>query len=251
MKIFAVYNIKGGVGKTTTSVNLACLSASEGSRTLLWDLDPQGGASYYMCVKQKIKGGSDQRLKPKTKITDAVKMTGYPNLDLLPSDISNRRMDFIIHNKKKPLAVLRKQVAPLRKRYDHLFLDCPPDLSMVAENVFNMADVLLVPLIPTTLSLRAYNKLVRFLVKNRTNKRLKVLPFFNQVNLTKPIHRVVTRNVQEKHPIFLKDSIVDSNIIEAMGVKRAPIFNYANESDEAEAFRALWSEIKTRTHKEK
>ncbi|MBF0589433.1 MAG: ParA family protein [Magnetococcales bacterium] len=251
MKIFAVYNIKGGVGKTTTSVNLSCLSAADGSRTLLWDLDPQGGASYYMCVKTKIKGGSEQLLKRRFKVTDAVKMTGYPNLDLLPSDLSNRRMDFIMHNKKKPLEVLEKQIKPLRKQYDHLFLDCPPDLSMVAENVFNIADVLLVPLIPTTLSLRAYNKLVRFLVKNRTNKRLKVLPFFNQVNLTKPIHRVVTRNVREKHPIFLADPIIDSNIIEAMGIKRAPIFNYANDSEEAESFRSLWREIKERTHQEK
>lgn len=247
MKIYAVYNLKGGVGKTTTAVNLAYLSAGDGARTLIWDLDPQGGTSYYLCVKPKVKGGSKSLVQKKADITSLLRMTGYPNLDLLPADISNRKMDHHLRNASKPQNALENRVKPLRKMYDHLILDCPPDLSLVAENVFQMAHVLLVPLIPTTLSLRAYNRLVRFLVSKRTNKRLKVLPFFNQVNLNKPIHQVVTRNVRAKHPIFLKEPIPDSNVIEAMGVKRAPVFNFAPDSPEANSFRNLWAEIKERS----
>ncbi|MBF0183073.1 MAG: ParA family protein [Magnetococcales bacterium] len=246
MKIFSVYNIKGGVGKTTTSVNLAYLSAAAGAQTLIWDLDPQGGTSYYLCVKPKIKGGSDELLQSKSRTMAQLRMTGYPNLDLLPSDISYRHLDAQLAKASKPIMGLERLVAPLGKQYDHLFIDCPPGLSLVIENVFQMTDVLLVPMIPTPLSLRAYNRLVQFLVKRRT-KKLRVLPFFNMVNQEKPIHRVVTRNIGEKHPIFLKNSIPESTMMEAMGVKRSPIFTYARDSSEADNFRTLWQEIQERS----
>ena len=242
MKIFSVYNIKGGVGKTTISVNMAYLSAAAGARTLIWDLDPQGGTSYYLCVKPKVKGGSEDLLRGKAKTLAQLRMTGYPNLDLLPADISYRNFDTQLAKSSKPTRGLERLVSPLAKQYDHLFVDCPPGLSLVTENVFRMTDVLLVPLIPTPLSLRAYNRLVQFLVKRRT-KKLRVLPFFNMINLEKPIHRVVTKNVGDKHPIFLKTTVPESTLIEAMGVKRSPIFTYARESQEADSLRALWREI--------
>ena len=245
MKIFAVYNIKGGVGKTTTAVNLAYLSANEGARTLIWDLDPQGGTSYYFCVQPKVKGGAKSLLKGNSDLNALLRMTGFPNLDILPADMSYRHMDQHISKSSKPHKVLGSVLEPLADQYDHIFLDCPPDIALVAENVFEMADVLVVPLIPTTLSLRAYNRLVRFLVKRRP-KQLVILPFFNLVDDKKPIHRAVTNNVRSKHPIFLKESIPSGNVIEAMGVKRAPIFTYARESVEADAYRALWNEIRER-----
>ncbi|MBF0612628.1 MAG: ParA family protein [Magnetococcales bacterium] len=245
MKIFASYNIKGGVGKTTCAVNLAYLSAQEGARTLIWDLDPQGGTSYYMCVKPKVEGGAKGLLEGKGDVGQSLRMTGYPNLDLLPADISLRMLDVEIHDMKKPDHAFEKTLKHLAKDYDNLFLDCPPNLSQTAEQIFRIADVLLVPLIPTTLSLRAYNRLVEFLSANRS-KKLRVIPFFNQVNMDKPIHRAVVNNVREKHSIFMKNIIPDSSVIEAMGVKRSPVCSFAKESDEAKAFRALWSEMKER-----
>ncbi|MBF0627311.1 MAG: ParA family protein [Magnetococcales bacterium] len=245
MKIFSLYNIKGGVGKTTTAVNLAYLSASEGARTLIWDLDPQGSTSYYLCVKPSIKGGTKELLGGRPDPQSALRMTGFPNLDLLPADITYRHMETQIDHQSKPLLALQRILKPLQKQFDHVFVDCPPGIGMVAENVFHMSDVLLIPLIPTPLSLRAYNSLVQFLVKRRAN-RLQVLPFFNMINDHKPIHRVVTRNVFGKHPIFLQSIIPESNIIEAMGVKRSPVFSYARESQEATAYRNLWNEIKQR-----
>ncbi|MEO5378370.1 MAG: ParA family protein [Magnetococcus sp. DMHC-6] len=247
MKIFAVYNLKGGVGKTTTSVNLSYLSAMEGARTLIWDLDPQGGTSYYLCVKPKIKGGTRELLQSKPPLDSLLRMTGYPNLDMLPSDISYRNMDSILQEShQKPGSVLGQFLKPLANKYDHIFLDCPPGLSLVTENVFQLADVLIIPLIPSPLSLRAYNRLVQFLVKQRS-KKLVVLPFFNLVNMNKPIHQVVIKNVIEKHRIFLKQSLPDSNIIELMGIKRSPIFTYAKQSEEAKALQALWQEILSRS----
>lgn len=245
MKIYSVYNIKGGVGKTTTSVNLAYLSAAGGARTMLWDLDPQGGTSYYLCVKPKVKGGAKGLIRQETEFDELLKMTGYPNLDLLPADISYRNMDQYLARESKPLNGLHRILRPLRKQYDHVILDCPPGLTTITENVFKVTDVLLVPLIPTPLSLRAYNRLVQFLAKRKT-KKMQIVPFFNMVNLKKPIHRVVTKNVHEKHKIFLRNTIPESTIIEAMGVKRSPIFTYARESAEVAAFKGLWKEIQER-----
>ncbi|MBF0455690.1 MAG: ParA family protein [Magnetococcales bacterium] len=250
MKIYSVYNIKGGVGKTTTSVNLAYLSASAGARSMIWDLDPQGGTSYYLCVKPKVKGGAKGLIRKKPAFDDLLKMTGYPNLDLLPADISYRNMDQFLEREDKPTHGLHRILRPLRHQYDNIFLDCPPGLTTITENVFRVTDVLLVPLIPTPLSLRAYNRLVQFLVKRRT-KKLQVIPFFNMVNTTKPIHRIVTKNVHAKHPIFLRNTIPESTIIEAMGIKRSPIFTYARESDEADSFRGLWKEIQQRENSKK
>ncbi len=250
MKIFSVYNIKGGVGKTTTSVNLAYLSAAEGARSMIWDLDPQGGTSYYLCVKPKLKGGAKGLLRRKPQFDDLLKMTGYPNLDLLPADISYRNMDQYLEQESKPTHGLNRIVKPLSNRYDHVFIDCPPGLTTITENVFKVTDVLLVPLIPTPLSLRAYNRLVKFLVKRRS-KKLQVVPFFNMVNANKPIHRIVTKNVHKKHPIFLRSTIPESTMIEAMGIKRSPIFTYGRESAEAEAFGKLWQEIQKRQNTRK
>jgi chromosome partitioning protein len=250
MKIYSVYNIKGGVGKTTTAVNLAYMSAATGARSMIWDLDPQGGTSYYLCVKPKVKGGAKGLIQQKAPFENLLKMTGYPNLDLLPADISYRNMDHYLEKESKPTNGLHRILQPLKNRYDNVFLDCPPGLTTITENVFKISDVLLVPLIPTPLSLRAYNRLVQFLVKRRT-KKLQVVPFFNMVNVNKPIHRIVTKNVHQKHPIFLRSSIPESTIIEAMGIKRSPIFTYARESAEATAFKDMWKEVKQREKNQK
>ncbi|OSM04361.1 ParA family protein [Magnetofaba australis] len=246
MKIYAVYNLKGGVGKTTTAVNLAWLSAQEGARTLLWDLDPQGSSSYYMCVSPKVKGGLKGLIRRKHDLDDLLRMSGYANLDVLPADLSYRNLDIHLHHAKHGEEALLRILKPLRQSYDRVILDCPPGLSALAENIFRMSDALTLPMIPTTLSLKAYNRLIEFLNQKRSEK-LKVLPFFNQVSAAKPIHKVVSRTVPLKHPAFLKATIPDSNLIEAMGMKRAPLLAYAPTSEEAQAYRNLWSAILART----
>ncbi|MBF0143408.1 MAG: ParA family protein [Magnetococcales bacterium] len=245
MKVFAVYNIKGGVGKTTSAVNLAYLSAAGGKSTLLWDLDPQGGASYFLGVKARVKGGAKQLLKEEESLPSAVRLTGFHNLDIVPADLSYRHWDSRIQREEKPHQVLRRLVKPLADQYDHLFLDSPPGLTLLTENIFRLADVLLVPLIPTTLSLRSYNRLVRYLVKHRPG-RFRVMPFFNLVNPEKVLHQVVLEALLDRHPIFLKTTIPEAGLIETMGVKRAPLFSFARQSEPAEAYRCLWKEIRRR-----
>ncbi|MBF0623595.1 MAG: ParA family protein [Magnetococcales bacterium] len=250
MRIFGIYNIKGGVGKTTTTVNLAFLSAREGARTLIWDLDPQGGTSYFLCIKPKVPGGAKALLQGKPRPEPLVRSTGYQGLDLLPADLSYRHMDRHLTaegmDDKAALKRFTRLLKPLSRHYDHLFLDCAPGLSAVAENVFRLSNVLLVPMLPSPLSLRAYNRLVRFL-NRRPSPRLKVAPFFNLVNSDKTIHRVVIDRVLERHPVFMRTHLPDSHVIEAMGVKRSPLFTFAPNTAEARAYRELWEEIKGRT----
>ena len=177
MKVIATYNIKGGVGKTATAVNLAWLAAREGAPTLVWDLDPQGAASYYYRIKPKIKGGGKRLVQGKRDLDGFIRGTDYELLDLLPADFSYRNMDLYLEQTKKPIHQLHKLLRPFRSEYYYVFLDCPPSISLVSENIFDAADVVMVPTIPTTLSLRTYQQIKKFF-KQQDLDTVKVLPFF-------------------------------------------------------------------------
>ncbi len=163
MTIVALYSNKGGVGKTAAAVNLAYLAAQGSAITLLCDLDAQGSSTYYFRVKPGIKRKARGLTKGSRKIDASIKGTDYANLDLLPADFSHRNLDITYDKAKKSTRQLHKVLTPLESTYDYLFLDCPPTLNLLAENVFATADCVLVPLIPTTLSLRAHEQLLQFL----------------------------------------------------------------------------------------
>ncbi|MEW8561954.1 MAG: AAA family ATPase, partial [Candidatus Thiodiazotropha sp.] len=107
MHILGVYNIKGGVGKTATAVNLSYLAARQGYRTLIWDLDPQAAATFYFRIQPKVKK-SKKLLAGKIDLDDVVKATDFENLDMLPADFSYRNMDLRLEDAKKPTKQLLK-----------------------------------------------------------------------------------------------------------------------------------------------
>lgn len=245
MKIIACYNIKGGVGKTATAVNLAYLCARDGHATLVWDLDPQAAASFYFRVKPKVKGGGAQLLRRKGALDDAIKATDYDHLDLIPADFSYRNMDLILEDFSKSNKRLAKLLKPLRGDYEYLFLDCPPGISLVSENILAAADVLLVPTIPTTLSLRTLVQLQQF----RADRKLRgpiILPFFSMVDMRKNLHRLIVERPPTAIENLLKQTIPYASEVERMGVHREPVDSFAHGSRAAQAYRALWEEIKTR-----
>lgn len=244
MKVIAIYNIKGGVGKTATAVNLSYLASLDGASTLIWDLDPQGAASYYFRIKAKIKGGGQKLVEGKRGLDNAIKGTDYEQLDLLPADFSYRNMDFFVEMTKKPEQRLNKLLKPLAREYDYVFLDCPPSISSASESVFDVADVLLVPTIPTTLSLRTYKQIMKFF-KQENYDSMKILPFFAMVDLRKQMHRLIV-----EYPPSFMSSILESYIpyaseVERMGINRAPVGDFAAHSRAANCYKSMWEEIKS------
>ncbi|MCP5156569.1 MAG: AAA family ATPase, partial [Ectothiorhodospiraceae bacterium] len=136
MNSVALYHLKGGVGKTATAVNLACLAAREGQRTLLWDLDPQGAASFYLRVDPRVKGGAEQLVRRRKTALRAIRGTDFDNLDLLPADFSERDLDLVLDAHKRRKHRLARLASRFAADYDWLILDCAPSISLVSENVF-------------------------------------------------------------------------------------------------------------------
>jgi chromosome partitioning protein len=242
MEIIAVYNIKGGVGKTTTAVNLAYRSAADGWPTLLWDLDPQAAATFIMRREPHVDGGSKDLVRGDSDVATLVTSTDYANLDLLPADFSYRRMDVHLHQRKNPATRLLKLMRPLQQRYASLILDCAPGMSLVSENVMHGADALVVPLLPSPLSVRTLEQLLEF-VERKGWTDLKVLPFFSMVDRRKSLHRDITDSLRRTFPTILETEVPYGSDFEKITLRRAPIEAYAPASAAAEVYRALWREI--------
>ena len=254
MRIYATYNIKGGVGKTTTAVNLAYLAADSGLRTVLWDLDPQGAASFMFRVKPKVKGGGRALISGRLTLDDAIKGTDFDNLDLIPADFTYRNMDLLLDAGDtraddapggKPARKLAKLLAPLAADYDAVFLDCPPSVSLVSENVLHAADVIVVPLIPTTLSVRTLDQLQEF-VGEFKGKRPEILAFFSMVDRRKKLHKEITERLSAERAEVVQTTIPALSVIEMMSVERAPVSVFAPASAAARAYRSLWAELGSR-----
>ncbi|HXV75006.1 MAG TPA: ParA family protein [Candidatus Polarisedimenticolaceae bacterium] len=242
MRVLAVYSIKGGVGKTATAVNLAYLSARAGARTLIWDLDPQAATTFYFRVAPKVSGGIRKLVRGKRAIDRLIRGTDYDGLDLLPADFSYRNLDLELDATRKPRSRLAKRIRPLRRRYDHLYIDCAPNISLASEGIFEAADALLVPIIPTTLSQRSLRQLLGHL-DQQGPKRLSVLPFFCMVDRRKSLHRQICAADGGGSVRYLAARIPYSSEVERMGARRAPLATYAPACEAAQAYEALWREV--------
>ena len=163
MKTLATYSIKGGVGKTTTAVNLSFEAASTGARVLLWDLDPQGAATFFFRVKPRVKGGVARLLGRRGELAANIKESDVAGLHLVPADFSLRHLDVHLADGSGSTASLAALLEPLADDYDVGILDCAPGITLGSEAVFRAADVLLVPTVPTTLSVRTLDQLTGFL----------------------------------------------------------------------------------------
>ncbi|HVW43253.1 MAG TPA: ParA family protein [Amycolatopsis sp.] len=245
MKTVASYNIKGGVGKTTAAVNLAYLAARAGHRTLLWDLDPQGAATFLFRVKPRVKGGSARLVGGKRPLDPALRATDFENLDLLPADFTYRNMDLDLARRgdaKKTVHTLSRLLRDLSDEYDLVFLDTPPSLSLVSENVLHAADVVLVPIIPTVLAQRTFDQLVEFLgTFNGDGPR--VHGFFSMADRRKSLHRELIATLPAEREGISATAIPALSVIEQMAVHRAPLGAYAPHSPAARAYDALWTEL--------
>lgn len=233
MATIAIYSLKGGVGKTTLAVNLAWAAATLSSRrTLLWDLDPQAASSFLLPTK-KSKADAQSVFTKDVEPSKLARATAIERLDVIAADASLRGLDLLFHelDKKKRL---QKLLASLAKDYDRVILDCPPGLTETSEQVIRAADLIVVPVIPSPLSQRAFDDMAASLGK------AKVLPVYVMVDRRRRLHGEAIAT----HPDW--PVIPMASIIEQMGDRRAAVGQFAGSSAAARAFATLWQTIEKR-----
>jgi len=250
MTVIAVYNSKGGVGKTATTVNLAHLAGVHGYRTLVWDLDPQGAATFTFRVRHRLKGGPRALTTGRSRIGERIRGTDYELVDVLPSDRELRNIDLAFDAAKHRTGRLRRVVDELRhEHYELIVIDCPPSSSLVAENIFAAADLLLVPVVPTTLSVRTLEQLDDTLAAAGGHTP-KVLVVFSMVDGRKNLHAEVMRTLRATRDDIADAFVPAATEVELMGVNRRPVTDAAPTSVAAMAYAQLWDELVARGYTE-
>lgn len=241
MHAVALTALKGGVGKTSTAVNLAALSARAGRRTLLWDIDPQAGATACLGVKPKLRGGAQRLLGSDRDLTGSVRASGIAGLDVLPGDYSLRDADVIVSGTRKPRRSFRRVLSSIAKGYDAVIVDCPPGVGATTEVLVRSVDLMLVPVVPAPLDLRALDRFAEVVVDLGAPEEL-LAPFLSLVDRRKPLHRRLVDEVRTSRR-FLASAVPVSSAVERMPLERVPTVVAAPRSLASIALRDLWAEV--------
>jgi chromosome partitioning protein len=172
-----------------------------------------------------------------------MKGTDIEGLDLLPADFSYRHLDIELDKRSKPLERLRQVLAKLDGAYDLAILDCAPSISLVSESIFSAADLLLVPIVPSTLSVRTFEQLQGFLAR-AGDPAPDVLAFLSMVDRRKKLHRELVESLPRTLPAVAETPVPSASVVELMGVRRAPVVATLPSSPAAKAYVALWARVR-------
>lgn len=240
MITIAFYNLKGGVGKTTTAVNMAYLAAAAGKKTVLWDLDPQAAATW-LCQPDATKSRAIKIFSKGKPIAELEVASPYPNLSVIPADLSLRKMEKEFEGQSGN-RWLKNLIKPLSEKNDILIYDCAPSLSPAMEQLLSEVDIVLIPMIPSPLSIRAMEHVVEFFAEKK-NQPQKMVGFFNQVDLRRNLHREAVENSKSMPLPMLKTWIPMDSAAEQMALRQAPLTSYASRGRAALAYQDMWKEV--------
>ncbi len=245
VKKIAIYNIKGGVGKTTTSVNLACLLAKKGLSVLLWDLDPQGGSSFFFNCQNRNNNTYGRLFEKYITIYDVIHSTESYHIDIISNDALFSDQFFSRAAQMTTVNVMNNELIQMALKeveddYDICIMDCPPGRFVLHNNIFHAADLTLIPNQPAPLSIYCSNILMDLLQQNESLAK-KTLSFFNMVQVHKTLHRQYLHNRKEAG-WMLERFIPFYTEIELIGLTKQSLFHH-KEYKANSYYHHLWQEV--------
>lgn len=236
MAAIAVFNPKGGVGKTTLAVNLAWEATHAGNRTLLWDLDGQGDSTALLVTtRQPPRLDAARLMHGIAEIGTHILPSKVPGLDVLVPDEEMRRTDnWFVHMAQQQR--LARLFVELKERYDRIVIDCPPGLGDTARKLLLVADLIIVPVIPAPLAQRGLER-VRHYVTHKRGRHAPILPIFSMVDRRRSLHKAALA----EHPDW--PVVPMTSAAEQMTSAQMPLGAIAPRAPAAQTFRRLWNGI--------
>ena len=247
-RIIAIANQKGGVGKTTTAINLAACLAEKGKKVLAIDMDSQGNLTSGLGVnKDDLENTIYEALLGECNLGECMLVNVFPNLNLVPSsrNLAGAEVDFI--DLDKPHHILKNIVRNIRKMFDFIIIDCPPALGMLTINAMTAADTVIVPIQCEFYALEGLSQLLYTInmIKKKLNRNLEIEGVvFTMYDTRNNLSQDVVDNVRENLDEIIYDTLVPRNVRLAEAPSFGlPINMYDSRSSGAEAYRKLADEV--------